>query len=149
MKNNGSIIDGCAKHKSRTGHWLARLWLPGVCGIMIVISGTLLVRSWGSNSASEQVPKAVAPTVAPAAAHVSMRNLQFDPVTVTVKKGDMVEWKNDDLVPHTATATPASFNSGTIASGKSWRHTFTATGNFPYICIFHPQMKGMVIVKEL
>jgi len=26
-------------------------------------------------------------------------------------------------------------------------HTFTDAGNFPYVCTFHPQMKGVVIVK--
>jgi plastocyanin len=74
-----------------------------------------------------------------------MRNLQFYPVNIEVKKGEAVEWKNDDLVPHTATS--ASFDSGTIVSGQSWRHTFTDAGNFPYVCTFHPQMKGVVIVK--
>jgi plastocyanin len=64
-----------------------------------------------------------------------------------VKKGDVVEWKNDDLIPHTATS--PEFDSGALKSGQSWRHTFTKAGDFPYICTFHPQMKGVVIVKEL
>jgi plastocyanin len=66
-------------------------------------------------------------------------------VTIEVKQGDVVEWKNDDLVPHTATST--SFDSGTIASGESWRHTFTNAGTFSYACTFHPAMKGVVNVK--
>lgn len=74
-----------------------------------------------------------------------MRNLHFYPVTIQIKSGDVVEWRNDDLVPHTATA--ASFDSGTIVSEQSWRHTFTDAGNFPYVCTFHPQMKGVIIVK--
>lgn len=45
------------------------------------------------------------------------------------------------------TATSASFDSGTIASGQSWRHTFMDAGEFPYTCAFHPQMKGVIIVK--
>jgi len=76
---------------------------------------------------------------------VSMRNMQFDPQSLKVKKGTVVEWKNDDLVPHTATS--ASFDSGTLAAGKSWRHTFTKTGEFSYTCTFHPMMKGVVTVK--
>ena len=74
-----------------------------------------------------------------------MRNILFDPVTLEIMKGDVVEWKNDDLVPHTATS--SSFDSGALASGLSWRHTFTETGSFPYVCTFHPHMKGVVIVK--
>jgi len=76
---------------------------------------------------------------------VSMRNMQFYPQTVKVKQGTVVEWKNDDLVPHTATS--ASFDSGSLGPGKSWRHTFTKAGQFPYACTFHPTMTGVVIVK--
>jgi plastocyanin len=76
---------------------------------------------------------------------VSMRNMQFYPQTLKVKKGTVVEWKNDDFVPHTATS--ASFDSGSLGPGKSWRHTFTKAGQFPYACTFHPTMTGVVIVK--
>jgi plastocyanin len=82
---------------------------------------------------------------APAIVKVSMRNMQFSPKTLRVRKGTVVEWKNDDLVPHTATS--ASFDSGSLGAGKSWRHTFTQTGQFRYVCTFHPTMTGVVIVK--
>ena len=35
---------------------------------------------------------------------VTIRSFKFEPATVTVNVGDIVEWKNDDIVPHTATA---------------------------------------------
>ena len=126
---------------------MLRLWLLGICGLAIVIGGAFLVRSRGSSgTGDDDVPaKAIAPDVASSVAQVSIRHLQFYPVNIEVKKGDAVEWKSDDLVPHTATS--ASFDSGTIVSGQSWRHTFTDAGNFPYVCTFHPQMKGVVIVK--
>lgn len=76
---------------------------------------------------------------------VSMRNMKFTPQTLTVKKGAVVEWKNDDVVPHTATSD--SFDSGSLGPGKSWRHTFTKAGQFPYTCTFHPTMTALVIVK--
>ena len=76
---------------------------------------------------------------------VSMRNMQFYPLTLKVKKGDVVEWKNDDVVPHTATS--ASFDSGSMNPGTSWRHTFTKAGQFAYVCSFHPSMTGVVVVK--
>jgi len=135
------------KRGSRDGRGMLRLWFFGICGLAIIVGGAFLVRSWdfrgkGDGGAPSHV---VAPALASAVTQVSVRNLQFYPVTIEVKKGDVVEWKNDDLVPHTATS--ASFNSGTIVSGQSWRHTFTNAGNFPYACTFHPQMKGVVIVK--
>jgi plastocyanin len=76
---------------------------------------------------------------------VSMRNMQFSPRTLNIKKGTVVEWKNDDLVPHTVTS--ASFDSGTLGRGQSWRHTFTNPGQVPYACTFHPTMTGVVVVK--
>lgn len=83
---------------------------------------------------------------APMVGHVVMKNMKFDPATVEVKSGETVEWTNADITPHTATAIPF-FDSGSIASDQSWRHTFTKAGRFPYGCTFHPDMKGVVIVK--
>lgn len=82
---------------------------------------------------------------APVIVKISMRNMQFSPKTLRVRKGTVVEWKNDDIVPHTATS--SLFDSGTLVPGKAWRHTFTQAGQFPYSCTFHPAMTGSVIVK--
>jgi len=76
---------------------------------------------------------------------VSMRNMQFSPKTLRVKRGTVVEWKNDDVVPHTATS--SSFDSGSLGRGQSWRHTFIQAGRFQYTCTFHPLMTGTIIVK--
>jgi len=76
---------------------------------------------------------------------VSMRNMRFSSGTLKIKKGTVVEWQNDDLVPHTVTSD--SFDSGSLGPGKSWRHTFTKEGQFPYACTFHPAMTGVVVVK--
>ena len=80
-----------------------------------------------------------------AVATVSMRNTQFYPRTLKIRKGDVVEWKNDDIVPHTATS--ASFDSGSMNPETSWRHMFTKAGQFAYVCTFHPTMTGVVVVK--
>jgi plastocyanin len=142
------------QREPRAGHRMWRLWLPGICGLGIVIGGAFLVRSRGagtgngdatSNAVAHAVTPPTASAIASAVTEVSMRNLQFHPVAVKLRPGDVVEWRNDDLVPHTASS--ASFSSGTIVAGQSWRHTFTNAGKFPYVCSFHPQMKGVVIVK--
>jgi plastocyanin len=82
---------------------------------------------------------------APAVVKVSMGNMQFSPKTLRVKKGTVVEWTNDDIVPHTVTS--ASFDSSSLGPGKSWRHMFTEAGQVRYVCTFHPTMTGVVIVK--
>jgi hypothetical protein len=106
------------KRESRAGRGMLRLWFLGICGLAIIIGGAFLVRSRGSSGTGEgSAPaNAVAPALASAATQVSMRNLQFYPVTIEVKKGDVVEWKNDALVPHTATS--SSFDSGAMVSGQ-------------------------------
>jgi plastocyanin len=82
----------------------------------------------------------------PAVIRVVIRNMQFAPAKLEIRKGDTVEWANDDLTPHTATS--PQFDSGSIEPDKSWRHTFTTAGEFPYSCTFHPDMKATVAVKE-
>lgn len=63
--------------------------------------------------------------------------------------GDTVTWTNDDDgVIHTVTATDESFDSGFLAPGESWSHTFTEPGEFEYLCTPHPWMRAKVIVAE-
>lgn len=105
---------------------------------------TLQAVQTGTASASA-VQSPVADANAPLVLHVAMKNMKFSPATIEIKKGNTVEWKNDDITPHTATS--AAFDSGSIASDAGWRHTFTQAGSFPYYCTFHPEMKGTVVVK--
>jgi len=69
---------------------------------------------------------------------------------VTVHAGETVEWKNDDIVPHTATADgqdqKPAFDSGTIHTGAAWRYVAQKKGTYNYICTLHPNMKGKLIV---
>jgi plastocyanin len=82
---------------------------------------------------------------------VAIRNFKFEPTTVTVDAGDTVEWKNDDNVPHTATADgeaqKPAFDSGNIQAGAAWRYVAREKGTFDYPCTFHPYMKGKLIVQ--
>ena len=79
---------------------------------------------------------------------VTIDRSAFQPATLTIKPGDTVVWVNKDIVSHTATsATPKVFESGTIDTGKSWKKVFTAKGDFPYHCRFHPTMKATLRVQ--
>jgi plastocyanin len=81
---------------------------------------------------------------------VDITDFSFTPSTLEVRVGDTVTWTNNDAVPHTATQDPAGsgFQSGTIASGGSFSHTFEDAGEFAYFCEFHPNMTGTVVVTE-
>jgi plastocyanin len=74
-----------------------------------------------------------------------MSNMAFSPSDVTVAVGGTVTWTNNDSVAHTATGD--SFDSGSLAPGKSFSQTFTAAGTFPFHCSIHSGMTGTVTVK--
>src|SRR3954453_22468566 len=77
---------------------------------------------------------------------VTIKNFKFAPSTSSVHVGDTITWTNQDIAPHTATASNGSWDTGTINKGKTGSHTFTTAGTFPYICSIHPSMKGTVTV---
>jgi|SRR5215467_4568229 len=82
---------------------------------------------------------------------VVIREFKFVPETVIVRGGESVEWKNDDIVLHTATADGESqrpaFDSGTIQTGAAWRYIAPKKGTYDYTCTLHPNMKGKLIVR--
>ena len=77
----------------------------------------------------------------------------FIPHEVTVDVGGEVTWSNDDSAAHTVTAGSAAdgpsgvFDSSLFMAGTTFAHTFEAVGEFPYFCIVHPWMEGLVIVQ--
>jgi plastocyanin len=83
---------------------------------------------------------------APAVHTVTIDGFEFHPATATVHKGEVVVWRNQDPVPHTATSHPAGLDSGEIGTNRSFRFTASRTGRFEYVCTLHPTMKGVLVV---
>jgi plastocyanin len=77
-----------------------------------------------------------------------MKSLSFQPNRIEITVGTTVAWTNGDPLEHSVTAVDRSFDSGLIASGTTWRYTFTKPGTYQFFCQPHPFMKGVVIVKE-
>ena len=75
------------------------------------------------------------------------------PPTIEVDPGTTVTWENADAVAHTVTAgSPADgatgeFDSSLFLAGDSFEHTFEEAGEYPYYCIVHPWMTGVVMVR--
>ena len=78
---------------------------------------------------------------------VSIRGLAFHLATDTIALGSTVEWKNDDPLAHTVTATGGEFQSPLIEPGQTWRHTFTSPGTYSFYCTPHPFMRGVIVVR--
>jgi plastocyanin len=91
-------------------------------------------------------PGSAQPAAKPATHRVVMEATTFKPEDLTVRVGDSVVWVNKDFFPHTATA--KGFDSKVIPVEKSWKHTPKAAGEFPYVCILHPTMKGTLRVVK-
>lgn len=79
--------------------------------------------------------------------NISIKNFAFSVSTLTVNSGTVVKWTNNDATAHTVTADDGSFNSGELASGQSYTHTFDSTGTYAYHCTYHPVMTASVVVK--
>ncbi|MGN6629531.1 MAG: cupredoxin domain-containing protein, partial [Candidatus Nitrosocosmicus sp.] len=83
-------------------------------------------------------------------------NQSYDPNPIYIKAGDTVTWINADVIAHTVTSgkdynrltSGLLFHSGSIISNTAYSHRFTIPGIYDYLCLFHPNMKGAVVVES-
>ena len=124
--------------------------------LLLVTSLLLIACSGGSAPPTAAAKPATAPANAPSQAAstaakvntVIIKQFKYQPETLTVKAGEIVEWKNEDIFPHSSTSKDGkAFDSGTMATGASWRFTTSQKGTFDYTCTLHPNMKGKLIVQ--
>lgn len=90
--------------------------------------------------------------------------LTYVPDTVRIAAGATVVWHNTSLLVHTVTDDPSQatipgsaqlptkaepFDSGNLAPGARYSHTFVQPGTYGYFCIPHEaaKMRGVVIVR--
>jgi plastocyanin len=70
----------------------------------------------------------------------------FRPADLVIEAGTTVVWRNNGKNSHTVSADNGSFESGDIAPGATWKHTFDRPGAFAYHCTPHPWMKASIRV---
>jgi predicted secreted protein with PEFG-CTERM motif len=81
----------------------------------------------------------------------------YDPYPIEINKGDEVIWTNNDSALHTVTSgsngEPTGLFGGTASAPalmppkKTQSFTFTEEGEYPYFCVLHPAMVGLVKVS--
>jgi plastocyanin len=76
---------------------------------------------------------------------VDIINFRFVPANVTVTRGTIVTWTNDDTVPHTVKSVTNVFDPGNIDRGKTYNYTFNQAGSFEYNCSIHATMPHGII----
>lgn len=109
--------------------------------IALLIAGLLFIscsKSNGYNSGNSA-----------STATVSIKNMAFNPLSLSVTTGTTVTWVNNDTTAHTVTADDGSFNSGIIATGAKFTWAFSTAGTFAYHCTLHPEMMGTVVVAKM
>ena len=77
---------------------------------------------------------------------IAIKAFAFDPPELVARPGDVIEWHNFDLAPHTATEIEGGWDSGELVRGAFWAFVVDTPGRHSYFCTFHPHMKGDVFV---
>ena len=78
---------------------------------------------------------------------VSVQDNKFAPANVKVKAGQTVTFTNDGAVAHTVTGVGgATFDSGTLAPGKTFSFIAEGKGKLTYVCTIHAGMQGTIEV---
>lgn len=65
---------------------------------------------------------------------------------LTVAAGTEVTVVNEDQATHTWTSNQGLWDSGNLAPGASFSHTFEEPGEYPFFCAIHSNMGGSVTV---
>jgi plastocyanin len=111
--------------------------LPGL------IAGALLLAACSSGSSGSETT-----VESGSSAAVSIENFAFGPNPIAISVGDAILWTNDESsITHTTTSDDGLWDSGDIAAGDTFEHTFAEAGTFNYICTIHPSMTATITVS--
>ncbi len=100
----------------------------------------------GAAISAAPVASSAAKARAPATYTVVVAQMKFGPAPKSMRVGDRVEWVNNDIFLHSATAADKSFD----VELKPHAHvltTFKKPGAYPFACRYHPGMKGVIVVS--
>ncbi|MCP1758978.1 cupredoxin domain-containing protein [Bradyrhizobium japonicum] len=76
---------------------------------------------------------------------ITMENLVVSPAETSAKVGDTIEWINNDVFAHTATAKNGDFDV-MLPPKKSATSVLKKAGTVDYYCRYHPNMKATLTV---
>jgi plastocyanin len=120
-----------------------------VSSLAVLGSAAALLAGCGTSStpSTAKAPAASVDSSSQSSA-IKMDNFAFSPTTLTVSHGAVVDVTNDDSAAHTVTADDGhSFDTGSLAPGKSGKLTAPNPGRYAYHCTIHPFMHGTLVVR--
>jgi len=80
-------------------------------------------------------------------------NPDYGPDEAFIPQGHIIEWTNDDEMPHTVTSSidfGETFDSGLLNAGEvfSLNSNKLDLGSYEYLCIVHPWMISTIVIEE-
>jgi plastocyanin len=117
--------------------------LPTWAAVIVLVA----TAACGSKSASTG-GRATATTAAGGpAATVTIKNIAFNPTTVTIEAGQSVIWRWQDSPTQHDVVGDGGLKSP-LQSDGSYQHRFASAGTYHYHCTIHPTMKGVIEVTS-
>ena len=101
----------------------------------------------GAALAAAPVRGLAAKAKAPAVYTVTIASMKFGPTPAKIHVGDTVEWVNNDIFVHSATAQDRSFDVELKPKAHAWT-TFHQAGTYAFSCRYHPGMTGTLVVAN-
>lgn len=124
--------------------------------LLLIVLGTVVVAAaiglggwqlWRYQQYQRQLAATQAAPVADIAS-MDIREFAFAAAHIQVRAGETVTWSNADEAEHDITFRSGAVESGTLATGGTWSHTFAEPGVYDYYCGAHPFMVGRVTVSQ-
>ena len=81
---------------------------------------------------------------------IGQKGRVFSSESVTLRKGEVLVFNNDDSIPHNvmSATTGSEFNLGSVAPGGNAQVRFDKAGDVAVICAIHPRMKMSVKITD-
>lgn len=78
---------------------------------------------------------------------VLVKNFTFSPMSLTIKAGSTVTWKNLDGEPHSIVNDAGLFRSSALDQDDTFQFKFDKPGVYKIFCGIHPNMKETITVQ--
>jgi plastocyanin len=114
--------------------------------IFFLYSCTQTSKNDSASNKEEDIPAQLSPQKEETVHVIEIRQMQFVPDTIKVRKGDRIRWVNKDIMDHDVTETSKkAWTSAPLKTGSSW--TLVVTEGADYYCSLHQVMKGKIILQ--
>ena len=118
---------------------------------LVALAGLALFAAGCGSSSSPSSTAPSSPTNSTSIVTIFITNGVYSPNPLTVKVGQLVNWKDNDSIAHTATLSGGafSFDTGSIApnSAADVPVAMTTAGTFTFHCTLHANETGTIIVQ--